>query len=106
MNLVRAEVSRLLARRFAHIMVIGLLAVFGVTAATMLASSDRPDADDWSAAQQVADERRASLIQYRTNCEAAFAKDRESAEAAFPGGCDAAGDPNAVKVVLDGGAGE
>ncbi|WP_144120421.1 ABC transporter permease subunit [Catellatospora sichuanensis] len=97
MNLVRAEVSRLLSRRFTHIMVIGLLAVFGITAATTLASSTRPGSDAWVAAEQTAAERRTSLIQFKANCEAAFRQDKEAAEAAFAGGCDAAGDPADVR---------
>lgn len=97
MNLVRAEVSRLLSRRFTHIMVLGLLAVFGVTAATTLANSTRPDDGVWATAQQTAQERRESLIQFKRNCEAEFLLDRESAEAMFPSGCDAAGDPADVR---------
>ncbi|GAA1398817.1 ABC transporter permease subunit [Catellatospora coxensis] len=97
MNLVRAEVSRLLSRRFTHIMVLGLLAVFGVTAATTLANSTRPDAGVWAAAQKTAEERRESLVRFKLNCQEKFLVDKEAAEAAFPGGCDAAGNPADVE---------
>ncbi|WP_155371985.1 ABC transporter permease subunit [Catellatospora vulcania] len=97
MNLVRAEVSRLLSRRFTLIMVIGLLAVFGVTAATTLANSTRPSDGTWAAAQKSAAERRESLVRFKANCEAAFRDDKESAEAMFADGCDAAGDPADIK---------
>ena len=59
MNLVRAELERLAARRFVQLMLVLLVAAFGITAATTLANSHRPTAVEVSDAQrQAADARR------------------------------------------------
>ncbi|GAA2363656.1 hypothetical protein Cme02nite_40110 [Catellatospora methionotrophica] len=100
MNLVRAEVSRLLSRRFTVIMVIGLFAVFGITAATTLANSTRPTGDAWAAAERTAQERRNSLAQFKVTCQEAFVEDREAAEAAFRQGCDVAADASHIRPEL------
>lgn len=42
MNLVRAELERLAARRFVQLMVVLLAAAFAVTVVTTLAGSHRP----------------------------------------------------------------
>lgn len=95
MNLFRAELSRLLARRFSHIMLIVLVAVFGVTVATVLSSTHRPDAGTWAAADDTAASQRNSLVQWQANCERA--KNSELAEAAaFPEDCRTR-DPNEIK---------
>ncbi|MFF0230361.1 ABC transporter permease subunit [Micromonospora sp. NPDC005254] len=64
MNLVRAELERLSARRFVQLMVVLLALAFAVTAATTLAGSHRPTADELSSA-------RAQAIAARQNMEAA-----------------------------------
>ncbi|TDB76222.1 ABC transporter permease [Micromonospora sp. KC723] len=51
MNLVRAEVERLAARRFAQLMLALLVLAFVVTAATTLVGSHRPSAPELAAAQ-------------------------------------------------------
>ena len=51
MNLVRAELERLTARRFVQLMVVLLLLAFAVTAATTLAGSHRPTPAELSRAQ-------------------------------------------------------
>ncbi|SCF33223.1 ABC-type transport system involved in multi-copper enzyme maturation, permease component [Micromonospora viridifaciens] len=51
MNLVRAELERLTARRFVQLMVVLLLVAFAVTAATTLAGSHRPTAAELSQAR-------------------------------------------------------
>ncbi|WP_422738659.1 ABC transporter permease subunit [Micromonospora sp. WMMD729] len=61
MNLVRAELERLSARRFVQLMVVLLVLAFGVTAATTLAGSHRPTADEVSSARQKAVEARRSM---------------------------------------------
>ncbi|WP_327042860.1 ABC transporter permease subunit [Micromonospora ureilytica] len=60
MNLVRAELERLSARRFVQLMVVLLVLAFAVTAATTMAGSHKPTASELSSArEQAADERRA-----------------------------------------------
>ncbi len=54
MNLVRAELERLTARRFVQLMVVLLLAAFAVTAATTLAGSHRPTEIELRGAQEQA----------------------------------------------------
>ncbi|MGV9211624.1 ABC transporter permease subunit [Micromonospora sp. RB23] len=61
MNLVRAELERLSARRFVQLMVVLLVLAFGVTAATALAGSHRPSAYELSQARQKAIEARQSM---------------------------------------------
>ncbi|MCX5069593.1 ABC transporter permease subunit [Micromonospora lupini] len=56
MNLVRAELERLSARRFVQLMVVLLALAFAVTAATTLAGSHRPSAAELSSARTKAAE--------------------------------------------------
>jgi ABC-2 type transport system permease protein len=70
MNLVRAELERLAARRFVQVMAVILLAAFAITVATTAASSHRPGAAEVTRAQQQVDEERANLEQWRRDCEA------------------------------------
>ncbi|RZT82995.1 ABC-2 family transporter [Micromonospora violae] len=58
MNLVRAELERLSARRFVQLMVVLLVFAFAVTAATTLAGSHKPNADELNSAQARAAEAR------------------------------------------------
>lgn len=57
MNLALAELSRLVARRFVQLMAVLLIAAFGVTIATTVASSHEPTAVEW---QRAADQVRAA----------------------------------------------
>ncbi|MEU4397453.1 ABC transporter permease subunit [Micromonospora orduensis] len=61
MNLVRAEVERLSARRFVQLMVVLLVLAFGVTAATTLAGSHKPSADEVTSARAKAVEARRDM---------------------------------------------
>ncbi|MGC4856804.1 ABC transporter permease subunit [Micromonospora sp. DT4] len=61
MNLVRAELERLSARRFVQLMVVLLVLAFGVTAATTLAGSHRPSAAELDSARAKAIEARQSM---------------------------------------------
>ncbi|MET8120619.1 ABC transporter permease subunit [Micromonospora sp. NPDC005189] len=61
MNLVRAELERLSARRFVQLMVVLLALAFAVTAATTLAGSHKPNADELSSARAQASEARRSM---------------------------------------------
>ncbi|SCL29343.1 ABC-type transport system involved in multi-copper enzyme maturation, permease component [Micromonospora nigra] len=54
MNLVRAELERLGARRFVQLMVVLLVLAFGVTTATTVAGSHQPTAAELAAAQRQA----------------------------------------------------
>lgn len=68
MNLVRAELERLSARRFVQLMVVLLLTAFAVTAATTLAGSHRPTPDEMSRAQAQAAEQRSSMEAAHDRC--------------------------------------
>ncbi|MEU5905110.1 ABC transporter permease subunit [Micromonospora sp. NPDC047527] len=61
MNLVRAELERLSARRFVQLMVVLLALAFAVTAATTLAGSHKPSASELASARQQASEARQGL---------------------------------------------
>ncbi|MEU0550793.1 ABC transporter permease subunit [Micromonospora sp. NPDC005979] len=61
MNLVRAELERLSARRFVQLMIVLLVLAFGITAATTLAGSHQPSAQELSSARQQAIEARRSM---------------------------------------------
>jgi hypothetical protein len=64
-NLVRAELERLSARRFVQLMVVLLVLAFGVTAATTLAGSHRPSAAELDSA-------RAKAVEARQGMEASY----------------------------------
>ncbi|MET8353432.1 MULTISPECIES: ABC transporter permease subunit [unclassified Micromonospora] len=68
MNLVRAEVERLSARRFVQLMVVLLVLAFGVTAATTLAGSHKPSALELSSARNQAAEARQSMENEYQQC--------------------------------------
>ena len=68
MNLVRAEMERLSARRFVQLMVVLLLLAFAVTAATTLAGSHRPTADEKSNAQAQAAAQLRSMEEAHDRC--------------------------------------
>jgi ABC-2 type transport system permease protein len=71
MNLVRAEFSRLISRRFVQVMVIALVVAFGFTVLSVLSSSSTPTEQMWTEARAQAREERANLIMYRRDCQAA-----------------------------------
>ncbi|SCE77109.1 ABC-2 family transporter protein [Micromonospora coriariae] len=68
MNLVRAELERLSARRFVQLMVVLLVLAFGVTAATTLAGSHKPSAEELSSARNQAAEARRSMENEHQQC--------------------------------------
>ncbi|NYH45329.1 hypothetical protein HNR22_005056 [Micromonospora jinlongensis] len=61
MNLVRAELERLSARRFVQLMVVLLAFAFAVTAATTLAGSHKPSASELNSARAQATEARQGM---------------------------------------------
>jgi ABC-2 type transport system permease protein len=87
-NLWKAELQRLLSRRFVRILTILLVAVFGVTIFVTMASSRTPTPDDWrnatSQAQSVNDIRQ----QIYRDCLSAHEPGASAVERAkFPGRC-------------------
>ncbi|HEX2772106.1 MAG TPA: ABC transporter permease subunit [Micromonosporaceae bacterium] len=58
MNLLRAELSRLAARRFVQLMVVLLIGAFGITIATTLTSSHQPSANEIAVADDRAAQQR------------------------------------------------
>ncbi|MCO1599653.1 ABC transporter permease subunit [Micromonospora sp. RHAY321] len=68
MNLVRAELERLFARRFVQLMVVLLALAFAVTAATTLAGSHKPSAAELSSARAQATEARQSMETHFQQC--------------------------------------
>ncbi|MCW3815431.1 ABC transporter permease subunit [Micromonospora sp. DR5-3] len=68
MNLVRAELERLTARRFVQLMVVLLLVAFAVTAATTLAGSHKPSTEELSRARTQAAEQIAQLEATHDRC--------------------------------------
>ncbi|MGN9778672.1 ABC transporter permease subunit [Micromonospora sp. H33] len=68
MNLVRAELERLGARRFVQLMLVLLVLAFGVTALTNVAISHRPTPDEMTVAQQRADSERREMELHHERC--------------------------------------
>ncbi|MEV1073494.1 ABC transporter permease subunit [Micromonospora parva] len=68
MNLVRAELERLSARRFVQLMVVLLVFAFAVTAATTLAGSHKPTASELNSARQQAVDARRSMETTHQEC--------------------------------------
>ncbi|MCM0678509.1 ABC transporter permease subunit [Micromonospora phytophila] len=89
MNLIRAELERLGARRFVQLMVVLLVLAFGITAATTLAGSHRPSAAELADAQAQAAAERRNMEQIHDRC---LANQRgnlpeEQSEDYFPADC-------------------
>ncbi|GLZ57827.1 MULTISPECIES: ABC transporter permease subunit [Micromonospora] len=68
MNLVRAELERLSARRFVQLMVVLLVFAFAVTAATTLAGSHKPTASELNSARQQAVDARRNMETTHQEC--------------------------------------
>ncbi|MBQ1017927.1 ABC transporter permease subunit [Micromonospora sp. D93] len=68
MNLVRAELERLSARRFVQLMVVLLVLAFAVTAATTMAGSHKPSASEMNSARAQAAEARRDLEASHQEC--------------------------------------
>lgn len=86
MNLFRAEVSRLAARRFVQLMVVLLIAAFGITIATTLASSHQPTRSEIAAAETQAAQQRREL---RPSYERCLSDQRNSPRSRFSEDCEA-----------------
>ncbi|WP_330439979.1 ABC transporter permease subunit [Micromonospora sp. NBC_00821] len=68
MNLVRAELERLSARRFVQLMLVLLVLAFAVTAATTLAGSHKPSVSELNSARAQAAEARQSMEARHQEC--------------------------------------
>lgn len=68
MNLVRAEASRLIARRFVQLMLLLLIAAFGVTVATTIAGSHQPTATEITRAEAEADQQYREAERWYNQC--------------------------------------
>ncbi|MBE1487603.1 ABC transporter permease subunit [Plantactinospora soyae] len=68
MNLVRAEIGRLAARRFVQLMLVLLVTAFGITIATTLAGSHEPGPAELQRAETWAQEQRAEVRVHYANC--------------------------------------
>lgn len=77
MNLALAELSRLVARRFVQLMTVLLIAAFGVTVATTVASSHQPTAVEWQRAEDQVRLAEQRIADVREDCE------RRQASASF-----------------------
>lgn len=69
MNLALAELSRLVARRFVQLMAVLLIAAFGVTVATTVASSHQPTTVEWERAEEQVRIAELRIEQVRQDCE-------------------------------------
>lgn len=68
MNLVRAELLRLVSRRFCQVLLVILVAAFGVTFATTVATTHRPTAAEVAAAELQAETSRADTARFYQQC--------------------------------------
>ncbi|MGW1057451.1 ABC transporter permease subunit [Micromonospora rubida] len=90
MNLVRAEVERLAARRFVQLMLALLVVAFAVTAVTTLVGSHRPSSTEVAEAQRAAAEERQALnANYQRCVEAARGSLPPEEAESFPDDCSA-----------------
>lgn len=88
MNLVRAEVARLFARRFTQLMLVLLIAAFGVTVATTIAGSHQPTAAEITRAEAEATEQRRQTEQWYAQCLAEKRQIGSSDLGRFPANCE------------------
>jgi hypothetical protein len=96
-NLVRAEVHRLLARRFTQVLLVLMLAAFGVTFATTVASTHQPTDIAVAYAQIRVDQVRSEVVQLRRECEAQRAEEIARGNGRFAADCRHL-DPNQVRI--------
>ncbi|MBV1848793.1 ABC transporter permease subunit [Catellatospora tritici] len=78
MNLAKAELNRLMSRRFGKLMVVVLFAVFGLTVAVMMIESSRPSDEAWAEARQTATEVRTQQLRDHQQCLDAQLPDTEA----------------------------
>lgn len=89
MNLVKAELRRLLSRRFVRVLTILLIGVFGITIFVTMGSSRTPTADDWYSARLTATSENQVRQQIYRECLSAHEADASVVERAkFPDRCE------------------
>jgi ABC-2 type transport system permease protein len=86
-RLAYAEWSRLFARRFTKFMVVVALLILATVAAGVALNSHRHDAAELAAAHQRADQVRAQMADFKTECERAK-QNGGTDQAKFPSDCD------------------
>ncbi|WP_051366021.1 ABC transporter permease subunit [Hamadaea tsunoensis] len=79
-SLVRAELRRLLSRRFVQILTAVMIGAFAVTVGVTMAGSRTPTAADWSSATEQAQQVNAANKQAYDECTAAHAPDASSTQ--------------------------
>lgn len=90
MNLVRAEIERLAARRFVQLMLVLLVAAFTVTIATTIAGSHRPTATEVAEARSEMRQQQREAARWQRECRLALNLDApESPGGMQPRDCDA-----------------
>lgn len=87
MNLVRAEVARLTARRFVQLMLVLLIGAFGVTIATTIAGSHQPTAVEVARAEAEAANQRAQAERWYAECLAERRQAGSSELGRYPRNC-------------------
>ncbi|GAB3971309.1 ABC transporter permease subunit [Plantactinospora veratri] len=87
MNLVRAEIGRLAARRFVQLMLVLLVTAFGVTVATTLAGSHQPTAAEIGVAEARAEQQRVDARQWYADCLRAERAGASAPEVRYQGNC-------------------
>lgn len=97
MNLVRAELYRLVARRFTQVMLVLMLGAFGITFATTVASTHTPTQSEVIRAREVAEQQRQYLRSALAECEARRADALRAGNIRFAEDCRYL-DPNRVRL--------
>nr|MDT0663090.1 ABC transporter permease subunit [Micromonospora sp. DSM 115978] len=89
MNLIRAEIDRLTARRFARLMVLLLIGAFGITIATTIAGTHAPTEAELARAQAQAVQSRQDAERWYADCVAVQRSDEPPAVVEkYPRDCD------------------
>jgi ABC-2 type transport system permease protein len=86
-KLVRAELSRLAARRFIQLMVVLLIAAFGITIATTIASSHQPTVSELARAEAQADRQRTEAQRWYSDCLRAQLSESPDVRERYPADC-------------------
>jgi ABC-type transport system involved in multi-copper enzyme maturation permease subunit len=87
-NLFKAELHRLLSRRFVQILTGIMIAAFGITVGVTMAGSHQPTAAEWAQATAQVQESKQTYRQLYDECVVAYRPDASAIERArFPEGC-------------------
>ncbi|GAA3727423.1 hypothetical protein GCM10022225_05950 [Plantactinospora mayteni] len=95
MNLVRAEIGRLTARRFVQLMLVLLVTAFGITVATTLAGSHQPTDFEIRVAEARAEHQRADAMRWYADCLGTDRTGTPTPDGRYQGDC-ADLDPNRI----------